>query len=50
MCQALELKPDMRVLRSAAAGAVSPSAARDYGARVTAITLSPAQLAYAQAR
>jgi len=51
LCQALELKPDMRVLEIGCGwGGFAEVAARDYGARVTAITLSPAQLAYAKAR
>jgi cyclopropane-fatty-acyl-phospholipid synthase len=51
MCQALELRPGMHVLEIGCGwGGFAEVAARDYGALVTGITLSPAQLAYAQAR
>jgi cyclopropane-fatty-acyl-phospholipid synthase len=51
MCQALELKPGMSVLEIGCGwGGFAEVAARDYGARVTGITISPAQLAYAKAR
>ena len=51
LCQALDLRPGMRVLEIGCGwGGFAEVAARDYGARVTGITLSPAQLAYAQAR
>ena len=51
MCQALELQPGMNVLEIGCGwGGFAEVAARDYGARVTGITLSPAQLAYGCAR
>lgn len=47
----LDLKPGMRVLEVGCGwGGFCEVAARDYGAHVTAITLSREQLAYAQAR
>ena len=51
LCQALELRPGMRVLEIGCGwGGFAEVAARDYGALVTGITLSPAQLDYAEAR
>ncbi len=51
LCQALELRPGMRVLEIGCGwGGFAEVAARDYGAQVTGLTLSPAQLAYAEAR
>ena len=51
LCQALELRPGMRVLEIGCGwGGFAEVAARDYGALVTGLTLSPAQLAYAEAR
>jgi cyclopropane-fatty-acyl-phospholipid synthase len=51
LCQALELQPGMTLLEIGCGwGSFAEIAARDYGAQVTGITLSPSQLAYAQAR
>jgi cyclopropane-fatty-acyl-phospholipid synthase len=51
LCQAIELKPGMTLLEIGCGwGAFAEVAARDYGARVTGVTLSPSQLAYGQAR
>jgi cyclopropane-fatty-acyl-phospholipid synthase len=51
LCQALDLRPGMTVLEIGCGwGGFAEVAARDYGARVTGITLSPAQLAYGRAR
>ena len=51
LCQALELRPGMRVLEIGCGwGGFAELAARDYGALVTGITLSPAQIDYARAR
>ncbi len=51
MCDALELRPGLHVLEIGCGwGGFAEIAARDYGCRVTGITLSPSQLEYAQAR
>lgn len=51
LCQAIGLKPGMTLLEIGCGwGAFAEVAARDYGARVTGVTLSPSQLAYGQAR
>ncbi|EGO94708.1 cyclopropane-fatty-acyl-phospholipid synthase family protein [Acidiphilium sp. PM] len=51
LCRALGLEPGMRVLEVGCGwGGFAEIAARDYGAHVTAITLSREQLAYARAR
>jgi cyclopropane-fatty-acyl-phospholipid synthase len=51
LCRALDLKPGMTLLEIGCGwGSFAEVAARDYGAIVTGITLSPAQLAAAQAR
>jgi cyclopropane-fatty-acyl-phospholipid synthase len=51
LCDALELRPGMRLLEIGCGwGAFAEVAARDYGAIVTGITLSPSQLEAAQAR
>ncbi len=51
LCQALDLKPGMRLLEIGCGwGAFAEVAARDYGVHVVGVTLSPSQLAYAQAR
>ena len=50
LCQALDLKPGMTLLEIGCGwGAFAEIAARDYGAIVTGITLSPSQLDYARA-
>jgi cyclopropane-fatty-acyl-phospholipid synthase len=51
LCRQLALAPGMRLLEIGCGwGAFAEVAARDYGAKVVGITLSPSQLAYAQAR
>jgi cyclopropane-fatty-acyl-phospholipid synthase len=51
LCRQLALKPGMTLLEIGCGwGAFAETAARDYGARVVGITLSPSQLEYAQAR
>ncbi len=51
LCQALGLKPGMSLLEIGCGwGAFAEVAARDYGARVVGVTLSPSQLAYARER
>jgi cyclopropane-fatty-acyl-phospholipid synthase len=51
LCRALEIKPGMRVLEIGCGwGGFAEVAARDYGAIVTGLTLSPSQLEAAQAR
>jgi len=51
MCRMLGLRPGMRVLEIGCGwGGFAELAARDYGARVVAITLSPSQLAFARER
>jgi cyclopropane-fatty-acyl-phospholipid synthase len=51
LCRALGLAPGMRVLEIGCGwGSFAEVAARDYGAQVVGITLSPAQLEYARAR
>jgi cyclopropane-fatty-acyl-phospholipid synthase len=51
MCRALGLAPGMRLLEIGCGwGSFAEIAARDYGAQVVGITLSPAQLDYARAR
>lgn len=51
LCAALGLQPGMTVLEIGCGwGGFAEIAARDYGCQVVGITLSPSQLAYAQAR
>jgi cyclopropane-fatty-acyl-phospholipid synthase len=51
LCDALGLQPGMTVLEIGCGwGSFAELAAREYGVSVVGITLSPAQLAYAQAR
>ncbi|MCW3474408.1 SAM-dependent methyltransferase [Limobrevibacterium gyesilva] len=51
LCQLLRLRPGMRLLEIGCGwGSFAEVAARDYGASVLGITLSPTQLAYAQRR
>jgi cyclopropane-fatty-acyl-phospholipid synthase len=51
LCRALELQPGMTVLEIGCGwGGFAEVAARDYGAHVTGLTLSPSQLDWAQAR
>ncbi len=51
LCYQLELRPGMRVLEIGCGwGGFAELAAREYGVHVTGITLSPAQLEFAQAR
>jgi cyclopropane-fatty-acyl-phospholipid synthase len=51
LCRALDIKPGMRVLEIGCGwGGFAEVAARDYGALVTGLTLSPSQLEAAQAR
>ena len=51
LCDRLELQPGMRVLEIGCGwGGFAEIAARDYGCHVVGVTLSPSQLAYAQAR
>ncbi|MBU6498091.1 MAG: cyclopropane-fatty-acyl-phospholipid synthase family protein, partial [Rhodospirillales bacterium] len=51
LCQLLRLAPGMRLLEIGCGwGGFAEIAARDYGCSVVGITLSPAQLEYAQAR
>ncbi len=51
LCQAIGLQPGMRLLEIGCGwGAFAEVAARDYGAQVVGITLSPSQLAYGQDR
>ncbi len=51
LCQAIGLAPGMKLLEIGCGwGAFAEIAARDYGAQVVGVTLSPSQLAYAQAR
>ncbi len=51
MCRMLGLKPGMTLLEIGCGwGGFAEIAARDYGAQVTAITLSPSQLEYARNR
>ena len=51
LCQAIGLAPGMKLLEIGCGwGAFAEIAARDYGAQVVGVTLSPAQLEYAQAR
>jgi cyclopropane-fatty-acyl-phospholipid synthase len=51
LCRALGLEPGMRLLEIGCGwGSFAEVAARDYGAEVVGITLSPAQLDYATAR
>ncbi|OZB40234.1 MAG: SAM-dependent methyltransferase [Acidiphilium sp. 34-60-192] len=51
LCKALELQPGMSVLEVGCGwGSFAEIAARDYGARVTGITLSREQLEFGQAR
>jgi cyclopropane-fatty-acyl-phospholipid synthase len=51
LCEALKLEPGMRVLEIGCGwGGFAELAAREFGVKVTGITLSREQLAYAQAR
>ena len=51
LCQAIGLAPGMTLLEIGCGwGAFAEVAARDYGAKVVGVTLSPSQLEYAQAR
>ena len=51
LCQSIDLRPGMRLLEIGCGwGAFAEVAARDYGASVVGVTLSPSQLAYGQAR
>ena len=51
LCQLLRLAPGMRVLEIGCGwGGFAEVAARDYGCNVVGVTLSPAQLEFAQAR
>jgi cyclopropane-fatty-acyl-phospholipid synthase len=51
MCDSLALRPGLRLLEIGCGwGGFAEMAARDYGAEVVAITLSPSQLEFAQAR
>ncbi len=51
LCQAIDLKPGMSLLEIGCGwGAFAEVAARDYGAKVIGVTLSPSQLAFGQER
>jgi cyclopropane-fatty-acyl-phospholipid synthase len=51
LCQAIDLRPGMSLLEIGCGwGAFAEIAARDYGAHVVGVTLSPSQLDYARAR
>ncbi len=51
LCQAIDLRPGMTLLEIGCGwGALAEVAAREYGAQVVGVTLSPAQLAYGQER
>jgi cyclopropane-fatty-acyl-phospholipid synthase len=51
LCRAIDLQPGMTLLEIGCGwGAFAEVAARDYGARVVGVTLSPSQLAYGQDR
>jgi cyclopropane-fatty-acyl-phospholipid synthase len=51
LCEAIDLKPGMSLLEIGCGwGAFAEVAARDYGAKVVGVTLSPSQLAYGQDR
>ena len=51
LCRALDIRPGMSVLEIGCGwGGFAEIAARDYGATVTGLTLSPSQLEWAQAR
>jgi len=51
LCKAIDLRPGMKLLEIGCGwGAFAEVAAREYGASVVGVTLSPAQLAYGQDR
>ena len=51
LCQSIDLRPGMSLLEIGCGwGAFAEVAARDYGARVVGVTLSPSQLAYGRER
>jgi cyclopropane-fatty-acyl-phospholipid synthase len=51
LCQAIDLQPGMSLLEIGCGwGAFAEVAAREYGAKVVGVTLSPSQLAYGQQR